>query len=171
MFKFLKKAFLVAALTMGGATAMTGLTATAAEAGWAKCAGELKLCKSTQNWPQVMRFGLPGKGWDYKKVDGNIRCDRGSFGGDPVPGKRKICQVWNYSWKRCAGELKACQLPKHITNGTHVRFGTTPHKEGKFRTKFVDGKSIRCDRPSFNGDPVPYKTKSCWYWNTPDTRR
>lgn len=155
----------LACITTAALGLMVALPAPA-EAGWVRCAGELDTCRSTQPWSQLVRFAekLNGPKID-KQVSGNIQCDRGSFGGDPAPYKRKSCWIWKYDWKHCAKELNLCDLPGRIT--TQVRFGTTPHQSGKWTEKTATDK-IRCDRPSFNGrDPVPFKRKSCWYWDTP----
>jgi hypothetical protein len=141
-----------------------------ASAGRVRCAGERDTWRSTQGWSQLVRLAQTLNGPAIaQQVSGNIRCDRGSFGGDPAPDRRKRCWIWNYDWKRCATELGLCDFPG--ARRTQVRFGTTPHEGGRWTEKTVSG-SIRCDWPSFDGrDPVPFKRKSCWYWDTPDLDR
>lgn len=166
MFKSIKKAAITGTFLLASTVAVSTLGTSNAEAAWKTCASELGNCKSTQGWTQKVRFGAGGR-YIYKNVDGNIQCTRAKFGGDPKPYTRKHCQIWQYSWKKCAGELKNCNIPKGIS-GTHVRFGTTPHKKGKYITQFVDRSSINCSRPNFKQrDPTPGKRKSCWFWNTP----
>ena len=158
----LRLALAALALSAAAGVSMPGQ----AEAGWQKCATEPNPCRSTQKWDQVVRFGLSSKKNYLEKVEkgrNGIGCDRANFGGDPAPYKKKHCYIWRYSWKRCASELGNCDFPQRATQ---VRFGTTPHKKGKYIQKTVTG-AIRCDRPSFRGDPTVGKTKACWYWDTP----
>lgn len=70
------------------ATIASALTGT----GWTNCAGEGGSC--TTAGTQTVAFGS-GNQWVTKSVNGTIGCTVGAFGGDPIFGTVKSCQIQN----------------------------------------------------------------------------
>jgi hypothetical protein len=139
------------------------------EAGWQTCAGENGFCAFSGS--QQVRYGAEGR-YRTRSAFGGLQCDNRTFGGDPVPGQPKQCQIkvstssgypnrpgmagdGNLNgWRHCAEENQTCIVPTTAT----VRFGA----QGRYtQVRGVNG-HIACSIQVF-GDPIYGERKSCEY--------
>ncbi|MEM8838109.1 MAG: hypothetical protein AAGE89_08455 [Pseudomonadota bacterium] len=128
-----------------------------AEAGrWERCNHEGGHCKPNR-YSTMIRYGVAGK-WRIKHTRASKWCSNNEFG-DPAPGRRKVCDVYYPDWEKCNHEGGVCRVGK----GTQVRYGTNPHRPGKFIQKAAPSDNgITCSNHAFGGDPVRGKRKNCF---------
>ena len=115
----------IVALGTGVAAPLAGtvpanIASALAGTGWSNCAGEGGSC--TAAGTQTVAFGS-GNQWITKSVTGTIACTVGAFGGDPIYGTGKTCQIQ-------AGQVAATgggstSGGTSTTGGTSTSGGTT----------------------------------------------
>ena len=152
----MKMNILCAALIASSA-AFAGLatTTTSAIAGqWKNCNHEGGFCNPS-GYTTKIRYGVNGR-WKVKNTTGGVWCTNQNFG-DPAPGRRKNCDAYYPNWETCTHEGGFCK----VGAGTSVRYGTSPHKSGRYYQKKAGNGGIWCDNHNF-GDPVMGKRKNCW---------
>lgn len=136
---------------------------------WQHCADEKSVCYF--NGASQVRFGAQDQ-WVVVDVSGSIACQSSNFGGDPLQGVRKTCQVPvtttvkeppqsssssssqapAVEWKHCADGQEVC----YFEGRSRVRFGA----KGEWLTKTATD-SIACNTRAFGGDPLPNAKKTC----------
>ena len=138
--------------------------------GWSTCARENTRCSFSGS--KEVRYGADGR-YRTRFAYGGVQCDNRSFGGDPLPGQPKECQVRggvesgypnrpppviggasNDGWRHCAEENGTC----YVTSTATVRFGS----QGRYA--YVNGvrDRVACTIGVF-GDPHYGERKSCEY--------
>lgn len=145
------------------------------QASWNRCAEE-----GAPLWPPggggdaavLARLGW-GLSWKEAVLPAGSACSVASFGYDPLPGVRKVCEcaLHNYGqsreaerkpdmgieWSRCAGEGGLCACPSgEVRFGTGARWISTA-AHGSQRAP------VACNTSTFGGaDPAHGQSKECW---------
>lgn len=121
----------------------------------------------------IARFGL-GLTWTEADVPRGASCSISTFGSDPSPGLRKMCECngqarmslggqlalkddLGFTWSRCASEGEKCACDSGIVRFGSVARWVVMQKNASARQGF------QCSTDTFGGlDPVSGKTKECW---------
>ncbi len=144
-----------AAASPGGGDGL--MQAQAALTTWNRCAVEGAHCSFTGT--RTVRYGYNGR-YLYKKLAGGIACTNEAFGGDPVRGADKFCELAveptapppaAETWTQCAVEEGRCSF----TGTREVRYGAA----AKYAYRTATG-GIDCNNNVF-GDPNPGADKVC----------
>jgi hypothetical protein len=160
------------------ASALLAFAPTAsAQEGWTLCAGEGQVCQVTGD--AMVRYGADGK-FAFRNTKTPLVCGVDSFGVDPAPGRRKLCEVstswrgesryrwWRDagqqsvgvgrageapgSWRFCANEGGQCEF----AGTARVRYGA----DGRYAT--ITGTSrVECSVRGFGTDPIRGVRKTC----------
>lgn len=144
------------------------------EGQWQVCADEGEPVSA----PGRVRFGW-AMSWVESSLPPGATCSVASFGSDPAPFIRKVCQCspqqqnsgtevreeMGMSWAWCADEGKACSCPSGV-----VRFG----EGNRWVTSAAEGQTapetVLCRADGFDGeDPAVSVTKECWCKQSPPT--
>lgn len=113
----------------------------------------------------LVRFGW-GKQWvEAGDVEEGAPCSAASFGADPAPHIRKVCECirgerdeLGFRWRRCASEGQTCSCQG---DGTVVRFGFGARWVASHSREDVSARN--CSAKSFRGEnPAIGSTKECW---------
>mmetsp|Transcript_615 Transcript_615/g.1735 ORF Transcript_615/g.1735 Transcript_615/m.1735 type:complete len:512 (-) Transcript_615:101-1636(-) len=133
--------------------------------GWEACATE---------GDAVLRGGLVRFGWGFawaeKELPAGAACTIGSFGADPAPNLRKVCECsgdgpdsrqsrteMGVAWSRCADEGSDCACA-----GGTVRFGEGSRWLVATEAGSPKAGPVPCATGNFGGDPSPGAHKECW---------
>ncbi len=151
--------------------------AATAQQGWAVCASEGQTCQVTGD--AMVRFGADGQ-YVFRNTQAPLLCSVDSFGADPLPKRRKQCEVsttwrsesryrwWRdagqetvgagrggteaVSWRACATEGGVCEF----AGNAKVRYGAN----GRYIT-LTGNQRLECSTRSFGSDPAPGARKTC----------
>lgn len=134
---------------------------TQASIAWVKAASENQ--SFAVKTPSEVRYGA-GTKWVQRTLAGSISCTNSFFGGDPVPGVIKACEVGNPSgssavlastptnWVKAVSESQTFR----VFEPTDIRYGVGTN----WVQRTVNG-SVSCTNSFFGRDPAKGLVKSC----------
>mmetsp|Transcript_132022 Transcript_132022/g.240068 ORF Transcript_132022/g.240068 Transcript_132022/m.240068 type:complete len:525 (+) Transcript_132022:117-1691(+) len=134
----------------------------------------------------LVRFGW-GLSWTQATVPRGASCALATFGSDPAPNIRKVCECTDditmprsnlqgssslqaddlgVRWARCADEGDNCECSTGFVRfGTGARWLVSERADQK-----AAASGLLCSAQSFGGaDPAPGNTKECWCEMSPDS--
>jgi YVTN family beta-propeller protein len=123
------------------------------------CSGEGGTCTLPAGVTADVYYGINGKYAMRTGLSGNVGCNPGTFGGDPVPNVVKGCSYVatnTVSKTACVGDGGFCALPAGTSGDVYYGGG------GRFAVRWgMSG--VYCDAARFGGDPSPGVGKTCTY--------
>eukprot|EP00928_Gymnodinium_smaydae_P034232 TRINITY_DN24312_c0_g1_i2.p1 TRINITY_DN24312_c0_g1~~TRINITY_DN24312_c0_g1_i2.p1 ORF type:complete len:536 (+),score=117.22 TRINITY_DN24312_c0_g1_i2:85-1692(+) len=169
-----------AALFVRPVSGIVALTRDASSQAWEQCAEEGQLLPRARLSGPV-RFGF-GESWRHAgSLRQGARCAAEAFGGDPLPGVRKVCLCYQQpvahvavdsterlrnelglDWSFCAQEDDDCACSTAVRFGFGSRWVVQDMRDrrplGPSRTP-----AVRCSASALGaGDPAPFRRKQCW---------
>lgn len=145
------------------ALALTVWSPSQAQGQWQPCANQGEVCRFEGQ--ATVRYGADGR-YAYRTARNRIACGVEAFGGDPVYGVVKQCDVsydadrrdtrfpaTSDGWTHCAGEEETCR----VRGPVRIRYGVG----GEYVYRTVSGPFL-CSARAF-GDPAYGQQKTCEY--------